>query len=68
LRQIVESSPKCIWLRNFIHELDQTTDIAGMEQKLIIMTQFNPVALILKLVSNFQSLQQVRNTDVTIVH
>jgi hypothetical protein len=68
LRQIVESSPKCIWLRKFIHELDQTTDINGMEQKLIIMTQFNPVALILKLVGNFQSLQQVRNTDVAIVH
>jgi hypothetical protein len=52
LRQIVESSPKCIWLRRFIEELAETSDVDGKEQKLVIMTQFNPVALILKLVSS----------------
>jgi hypothetical protein len=50
LRQIVESSPKCIWLRRYIEELSKTSDVDGKEQKLVIMTQFNPVALILKLV------------------
>jgi hypothetical protein len=50
LKQITESSSKCIWLYQYITELIQTADIDMKEQKLIIVTQFNPVALILKLV------------------
>jgi hypothetical protein len=51
LKQIVASSSKCIWLKQYILELLQTIDIDAKDQKLVIMTQFNPVALILKLVS-----------------
>jgi SNF2 family DNA or RNA helicase len=50
LRQITNSSSKCIWLHHYITELLQTIDVEMKEQKLVIMTQFNPVALILKLV------------------
>lgn len=50
LKNIVEGSPKCIWLYNFIHDIDTRTDINGNEQKLIILTQFPQVAFILKLV------------------
>lgn len=50
LRQITNSSSKCIWLHHYITELLQTTDLEMKEQKLVIMTQFNPVALIVKLV------------------
>lgn len=50
LRQITNSSSKCIWLHHYITELLQTTEVEMREQKLVIMTQFNPVALILKLV------------------
>ncbi len=51
LNDIVQSSPKLAWLRKFITELKQTTDVEGKEQKLVIITNFNPIALIMKLVS-----------------
>jgi hypothetical protein len=50
LTQIVESSPKCMWLHGFITDLIRGRDIDGNEQKLVIITNFNPVALIIKLV------------------
>lgn len=57
LRQIVESSPKCMWLHDFImREIigapgKEQEDYKRRERKLVIITNFNPVALILKLVS-----------------
>ncbi|RDL38740.1 uncharacterized protein BP5553_03080 [Venustampulla echinocandica] len=49
LRSIVESSPKCLWLYVFIRKLMQTRDVSGQEQKLVILTRFNAVALVVKL-------------------
>lgn len=51
LKPIVESSPKVMWLHSFILELMQQKDVHGEEQKLVIVTNFSPVALIIKLVS-----------------
>lgn len=68
LKQIVASSSKCIWLKQYILELLQTIDINSKDQKLVIMTQFNPVALILKLVSIFPSLKNFSFTNRKIVH
>lgn len=53
LRIIVENSPKCIWLYNFIQQLKAERDVEGNEHKLVIMTSFPQVAYILKLVSTF---------------
>lgn len=51
IKSIVESSPKCLWLYDFICELDaKYQDIDGAEPKLIIMSQFPQAAFILKLV------------------
>ncbi|KAL5317120.1 hypothetical protein ACEPPN_014214 [Leptodophora sp. 'Broadleaf-Isolate-01'] len=49
LKAIVENSPKCLWLYNFIHELKKDRDIDGNEHKLVIMTSFPQVAYILSL-------------------
>jgi hypothetical protein len=51
LRQIVEGSPKCVWLYNFIPEILTKKDVAGNDQKLVIFTSFPQVAFVLKLVS-----------------
>lgn len=58
LKQIVESSPKAMWLHDFImREIigapgKEQRDYNGRERKLVIITNFNPVALILKFVGN----------------
>ncbi|PVH73772.1 hypothetical protein DL98DRAFT_519725 [Cadophora sp. DSE1049] len=49
LKYITEKSPKMMWLYNFITELDKTKDVNGEEQKVVIMSEFNQVAFILKL-------------------
>ncbi|KAH7308852.1 hypothetical protein BKA65DRAFT_174981 [Rhexocercosporidium sp. MPI-PUGE-AT-0058] len=49
LRSIVENSPKCLWLYNFIHELKKSTDIEGNQHRLVIMTSFPQVAYVLSL-------------------
>jgi len=51
IKSIVESSPKALWLYDFIHGLDAQRDVNGDEQKLVMVTQFPQVAFILKLVS-----------------
>jgi hypothetical protein len=51
LRKIVESSPKCMWLYDFISQLELERDVNGNNQKLVILTKFPQVAFILKLVS-----------------
>ena len=50
IRNIVEESPKLLWLYSFIQLIDQQTDYQGEQQKLIIMTSFPQVAFILKMV------------------
>jgi hypothetical protein len=54
LKHIVEGSPKCLWLYNFIPQILEQKDVAGNDQKLVILTNFPQVAFILKLVSCFQ--------------
>jgi hypothetical protein len=49
LKHITANSSKCIWLKQYILALIDTKDIDGEDHKLVIMTQFNAVALILKL-------------------
>ncbi|CAL3973358.1 unnamed protein product [Diplocarpon coronariae] len=49
LKAITESSPKMMWLYGFLTELDQTRDVDGQEHKVVIMSEFNQVALIVKL-------------------
>ncbi|TVY73465.1 DNA excision repair protein ERCC-6-like [Lachnellula suecica] len=49
LTDIVEESPKALWLNDFIDRLDGQRDVNGEEQKLVIVTQFPQVAFILKL-------------------
>jgi hypothetical protein len=51
LRSIVEESPKCMWLYNFIPQILEQKDVAGNDQKLVILTAFPQVAFVLKLVS-----------------
>lgn len=51
LKHIVETSPKCLWLYEFITELNKKKDIEGKEEKLVILTAFPQVAFILRLVS-----------------
>lgn len=50
LNKLVESSPKACWLYGFIRELMEATDVEGRENKLVIVTAFNVVGMILKLV------------------
>lgn len=50
IRSIVETSPKCMWLFKFITDLNNQKDVNDEEEKLIILTAFPQVALILKLV------------------
>jgi hypothetical protein len=50
LRRIVEGSPKCAWLYNFIPQILSQKDVDGNCQKLVILTNFPQVAFILKLV------------------
>jgi hypothetical protein len=50
LRQIVEGSPKCVWLFNFIPQILSQKDVCGNDQKLVILTNFPQVAFLLKLV------------------
>jgi len=52
LKDIVETSPKCMWLYDFITVLNTQTDIAGKPEKLVILSAFPQVAFILKLVWN----------------
>lgn len=52
LRSIVEESPKCMWLYNFIPQILEQKDVAGNDQKLVILTAFPQVAFILRLVSS----------------
>ncbi|KAG4442008.1 hypothetical protein IFR05_002476 [Cadophora sp. M221] len=49
LKLITEKSPKIMWLYNFIAELDKITDVDGEEQKIVILSDFNQVAFIIKL-------------------
>jgi hypothetical protein len=50
LKMIVESSPKCLWLYEFITELNKQKDVEGREEKLVILTAFPQVVFILRLV------------------
>jgi hypothetical protein len=50
IKRIVEGSPKCLWLYNFIPQLLSQEDVDGNSQKLVILTNFPQVAFILKLV------------------
>jgi hypothetical protein len=56
LRQIVEGSPKCVWLFNFIPQILSQKDVFGNDQKLVILTNFPQVAFLLKLASVTTSL------------
>ncbi|PBP23663.1 SNF2 family protein [Diplocarpon rosae] len=49
LKAITESSPKIMWLYSFLTELEQTRDVNDAEHKVVIMSEFNQVALIVKL-------------------
>lgn len=51
IREIFQNSPKLIWLRQFLIDLDGSTDVNGEEQKVIILTNFYCVALTVKIVS-----------------
>lgn len=57
LKSTVENSPKCLWLYDFIIRLNEQRDVAGNEHKLVIMTAFPQVALVLKLVSSMSLLR-----------
>ncbi|PBP28226.1 SNF2 family protein [Diplocarpon rosae] len=48
-KQIVENSPKCLWLHNFLSELSAARDVHGNAHKLVIMTSFPQVAYMLQL-------------------
>ena len=52
LPEIFENSPKLMWLRECILDLEKSRDVDGAEHKMIIITCFNCIALILKLVKN----------------
>jgi hypothetical protein len=45
------SSPKLLYLADLIEELDRHKDMEGREEKMIIVTNFNCIAFIVKLVS-----------------
>lgn len=49
LKGIGARSPKMMWIYHFLKELDQTRDVHGQEQKVVIMSEFNQVALVVKL-------------------
>lgn len=51
IREIYENSPKLIWLRKFLQALDRNKDVDGNEQKVIILTNFYCISLIIKIVS-----------------
>jgi hypothetical protein len=61
LREIFENSPKLMWLRKFLIDLDETRDAQGNEQKVIILTNFNCIGLITKLVSFLPSTKGAQN-------
>lgn len=50
IKEIFEHSPKLLWLRKFLIDLDETRDVNGDEQKVIILTSFNCIGLVTKLV------------------
>lgn len=50
IRNITESSPKFLWVYDFVTQLEAQKDINGNEQKLVILTQFPQVAFALKMV------------------
>jgi hypothetical protein len=50
LTEIFESSPKLIWLRACIMDTDKQRDCDGKEQKMVIVTNFNCIAFLIKLV------------------
>jgi hypothetical protein len=49
-KEIYQNSPKLIWLRKFLVDLEQTRDVQGNEQKVIILTNFYCIAVITKIV------------------
>lgn len=51
LTEIFENSPKLMWLRECILRIDQHRGWDRAEQKMIIITNFNCIAFIIKLVS-----------------
>lgn len=51
LAEIVETSPKLLWLRQFILDLEQWRDSSGAEHKIIIISNFNCITFLVKLVS-----------------
>jgi hypothetical protein len=51
IRALVENSPKCLWLYDFIYKLKALKDVEGNHHKLVIMTAFPQVAYIVSLVS-----------------
>lgn len=63
VRQIVEGSPKCVWLYNFIPQILAQQDVSGNDQKLVILTNFPQVAFVLKLVSSDDFWGMVANED-----
>jgi hypothetical protein len=59
LAEIFENSPKLMWLRDCILDMERRRDADGEEQKMIIISNFNVIAFILKLVCWFISLIQI---------
>ena len=52
LSEIFENSPKLMWLRECILDLEKHLGVDGLEQKMVIVTNFNCIALIVKLVTS----------------
>jgi len=50
LPDIVMNSPKLLWLRDFLIKLEGSKDVNGNEQKVVIVSQFSSICLIVKLV------------------
>ncbi|KUJ17485.1 uncharacterized protein LY89DRAFT_781683 [Mollisia scopiformis] len=48
-REICEASPKCMELYRIIDDMCNSADYEGKEHKLVIMSEFNPVVLLLQL-------------------
>ena len=62
LTEIFENSPKLMWLRECILDLQKQRDEEGAEQKMVIITNFNCIAFVLKLVRWAIPVIEVGNT------
>ncbi|KAK0110191.1 hypothetical protein ONS95_002842 [Cadophora gregata] len=50
IKAIMENSPKCLWLHDFMIRLKGLKDVEGDEHKLVIMTAFPQVAYVVSLI------------------